>query len=118
MSEEAREYPFICLRDFQNAVRQWSLKNFGEQSYVNPLLGVVEEVGELNHAVLKMRQGIRGDKDFLKEQAEDAVGDILIYLADFCSRFEGGIDLQNAVENAWNIVKQRDWKKNPIDGSQ
>lgn len=118
MNEEARKYPFISLRDFQNDVRQWSMKNFGEQSYVNPLLGVAEEVGELNHAVLKIRQGIREDKDFLKEQIEDAIGDILIYLADFCSRFDEGVDMQNAVENAWKIVKQRDWKKNPKDGSQ
>ena len=44
----------------------------------------------------------------------DAVGDILVYLSDFCSRND--IDLQDAIEVTWEQVKQRDWQKNKEDG--
>lgn len=29
---------------------------------------------------------------------------------------DGGWDLQEIVENTWNVVKQRDWTKNKKDG--
>ena len=90
--------PINDLRELQAAVGQWSRSNFGEQESKHlvlsipspthnaepfrypfplqslaPLLGLVEEIGEFarakNHAEMK-----------------DALGDILIYLLDFCSR--------------------------------
>lgn len=96
------------LSSFQHQVATWSKDNFGDQSFMLPLLGVGEEVGELNHAVLKNIQGIRTDENHT-EQAEDAVGDIVVYLADFCERY--GLSLENCVREAWNIVQHRDWKK-------
>jgi NTP pyrophosphatase (non-canonical NTP hydrolase) len=43
----------------------------------------------------------------------DAVADVLIGLASFCSA--EGIDLDEEVEKTWALVKQRDWKANPDD---
>lgn len=98
------------LRQLQDEVGEWARENFGEeQPATYPLMGVSEEVGELNHSVLKQLQGIRLDEEGVGEAAElDAVGDIIIYLADFCER--RGIDLADAVELAWyDEVQNREW---------
>jgi len=106
--------PF-SLRRLQAEQHEWAKRNFGEevQTYL-PLLGVVEEVGELAHAHLKEAQGIRTTEDH-EAKAKDAVGDAIIYLADYCSR--RGWDLQDIVEQTWAAVKRRDWKANPEGGA-
>lgn len=100
------------LKDFQDGVGRWSEKNFGDQPSSNPLLGVVEEVGELSHAHLKGLQGIRHTPDEIKAMKVDAVGDIMVYLADYCHR--EGIDLEQAVIDTWQKVSKRDWVENPM----
>ena len=70
-----------------------------------------EEVGELNHAYLKLSQGIRGSEEKHRESIEDAVGDILIFLVNFCSHL--GIDVSTALQKTWNEVQKRDWVNNP-----
>jgi NTP pyrophosphatase (non-canonical NTP hydrolase) len=77
------------------------------------LLGVVEEVGELSHAHLKLEQGIRINEDHKTKQV-DAVGDIVVFLAHYCTL--QGIDFGLAVKTCWNEVKQRDWKAFPKNG--
>jgi NTP pyrophosphatase (non-canonical NTP hydrolase) len=76
---------------------------------------LAEEVGELAHAHLKHEQGIRGltDEQYI-EQAADAVGDVVIYLASYCN--SNGIDLDRCVHAAWKEVSARDWIKYPHDG--
>lgn len=104
------------LQTFQAEVGEWSRRNFPNNLPHHPLLGVGEEVGELMHAHLKSDQGIRGtaEEHFLAKV--DAVGDIMIYLADYCER--NGISMLNAVNFAWSEVRERDWKKNQQDGKQ
>ena len=104
------------LQVLQVQVADWSRRNFGEDPdhKHRPLLGVSEEVGELCHAHLKAEQGIRTNEDHQAAKI-DAVGDILIYLADYCTR--NGIDLDSAIRNTWREVKHRDWKKNEVDGT-
>jgi len=75
----------------------------------------MEELGELSHAHLKMEQGIRGEFATHQLGKQDAVGDIIIYLADYCD--QNGLDLQKCVEYAWGQVKNRDWVKNSLDGA-
>ncbi len=99
------------IKQLQKEQAKWSQRNFGEQPAYRPLLGVGEEVGELNHAHLKMEQGIRGSRAEHIAAAKDAVGDIVIYLADYCTRM--GFDLEACVSLAWDEVKERDWKMNP-----
>lgn len=81
----------------------------------NSLIGVMEELGELAHANLKRRQGIRGTEADHIEAEKDAIGDVIIYLSGYCS--SRGFSLAECVEHAWNEVKNRDWTKNKVDGS-
>ena len=102
------------LYELQAEHMEWLEKNFPQQQGHDPLLGIVEEVGELAHAHLKASQGIRGTFDELRAEAFDAIGDIVIYLASYCN--SNGYDLHNAVEHTWYKVKERDWQKYPQDG--
>lgn len=115
------------LSQIQQEVFSWSVLNFGYQESkrsgaqlgsLAPLLGVCEEVGELCHAQLKSHQGIRGfdDHDKRREATQDAVGDILIYLMDFCSR--EGLDIDECLSVAWGEVKSRHWRKPDDDNDE
>jgi len=64
----------------------WSSQMFGDQKGLNhlaPLLGILEELGELEEAVVS-------DLTAFVEEIYDAVGDIGIYTIDFLTRL--GID--------------------------
>ena len=98
----------------QAEVGAWSEMNFGDQPSYKLLLGVVEEVGELSHCVLKQSQGIRMTEDH-KEGIVDAVGDIVIYLMDFCCR--ENLSLESCVDHTWTQVRKRNWKTNPDTGA-
>ena len=111
---------YLSLNEIQNEISRWSEKNFGSQeskAYPNlvlgslaPLLGVVEEVGELCHATLKYHQGIRGydNLEYYRNERDDAVGDIMVYLCDYASR--EGIDLQQILNDVWQQeVSKRNW---------
>lgn len=99
----------MFLMRLQREVGVWSRKNFGKQSSHRPLLGAVEEIGELCHAHLKGEQRIRHTPDEIRAMRIDAVADVVIYLADYCER--EGIDFGQAVERTWAVVKERDWTK-------
>lgn len=101
------------LNKLQEEQKDWIKHNFGDRPSWMPLLGAVEELGELAHAHLKQAQGIRVTENHF-ENKKDAVADIIIYLADYCSA--EGINLHEVVENTWNEVKKRDWKKYPEKG--
>jgi len=105
------------LRLLQSQVKRWAAVNFGgvHGSGYRPLLGALEELGELAHAHLKEEQGIRSNEDHHADKI-DAVGDIVIYLADYC---EGqGISLADAVATTWKQVQQLDWRSDPISGGK
>lgn len=90
----------------QQKLEAWRQGCFGNDGDVanNQLLGVVEEVGELTHHFLKKRQGIRLDEDHDGE-IEDAIGDITIYLMNFCSQL--GIDYGETVQRIADEVMLR-----------
>jgi len=62
--------------------KKWELESFGHQEAKRPALGMIEELGELAHCLLKFQQGIRGFEVFEKyvTEARDAIADIGIYL--------------------------------------
>ena len=101
------------LNKLQSEQKEWGLRNFGEQPAYRMLLGAMEELGELAHAQLKGEQGIRTGEDHSAAK-KDAIGDIVIYLAGYCNA--EGINMAEAVETAWNEVKQRDWVTYPKNG--
>lgn len=97
----------LDLHQLQQEVGRWASSNFPGKEPIVTLLGVGEEMGELYHAFLKRHQGIRLDEDHTANIA-DAVGDIVIFLANFCA--EEGISLDDCVNDAWEEVKKRDWR--------
>jgi NTP pyrophosphatase (non-canonical NTP hydrolase) len=109
-----RKEQALDLVKFQTVHNVWRKVNFPYSRKVDPLLGLVEEVGELSHAVLKQRQGIRGTSDDHESAKRDAIGDIFIYLVDFCNR--EGVDIERCIVEAWGEVKNRNWVKYPKNG--
>ena len=114
----------IDLKNIQKEIGEWADKNFGDELSGNPnkwrpayhpLLGIQEEVGELSHAHLKEAQGIRGTKEEHEAEAKDAIGDIIIYIADYCHLRK--FDLEDIIDSTWKEVQKRDWKKNPTEGT-
>ena len=86
----------------------------GKRKATEQFLGVVEEVGELSHAILKQVQGIRGTDEEHDAKQRDAVADIVIFLAGFCYR--KGWNLEELILEVWKEVRQRDWKTYPGKG--
>ena len=93
----------ITLAQLQREQARWASDNFGRQHPYQPLLGAMEELGELAHAHLKAEQGIRGTLAEHRAAKVDAVGDIIIYLSNYCTL--NGIDLESAVEQTWAKYK-------------
>lgn len=104
----------LTLRRLQDEQRPWVEHNFAGREPFYPLLGAVEELGELAHAHLKALQGIRGTAEEHHAAKVDAVADAIIFLADYCTA--NGIDMQQALEDTWARVKVRDWKADPVNG--
>ncbi len=75
----------LTIAKLQEEQRPWVRHNFGERPPHGPLLGLVEEVGELAHSQLKKEQGIRGTSEEHDIAMKDAVADITIFFADYCS---------------------------------
>lgn len=130
----------IDLKQIQSDHLQWATNNFGERNPQLASLGVGEEIGELiesldnltqhqvknlllkiaasngklQHSQLKSAQNIRGNQDKHLLEAKDAIGDITIYLIDICNALN--VDYEEIINTTWNIVKQRNWKQNQLNG--
>jgi NTP pyrophosphatase (non-canonical NTP hydrolase) len=111
-AEEAHDH--MTLRDIQEDQKPWVAHNFGRRATYMPLLGAMEELGELAHAHLKAEQGIRGTVAEHEVAAKDAVADIIIFLLDYCSA--RGWDAASIVSDTWKAVRTRDFKADPIRG--
>lgn len=106
----------VNMYQIQSEQEAWAERNFGakeERDADDPLIGIAEELGELCHAHLKNKQGIRTNEDHHRNKI-DAIGDMLIYMLDYCNLH--GICMEEALQNTWNEVKQRDWNKNKENG--
>jgi NTP pyrophosphatase (non-canonical NTP hydrolase) len=104
----------LDLEKFQAEVEEWGKKNFPDSCWQMCVMGVTEEMGELNHALLKQWQGIRGTHEEHEKLAKDAVGDIVIFLTHLC--IKRGWNLSEIVAKTWAEVSQRDWIENPSCG--
>lgn len=104
----------LTFETIQNELNVWTKYNFPNSTSNQQFLGMVEEVGELSHALLKQEQGIRGTKEEHEEKIRDSLGDLLIYTLNFCN--SKGYNLNEILEETWNHVKNRDWVKYKIDG--
>lgn len=108
----------INLKGIQAEVKEWRDRNFPGADIKQRTLGVCEEAGELAHVVLKQEQAIRGydDEAVALAGVKDATGDLVIFLMGVCDFY--GFDLDDAIKETWNHVRQRDWLKNREDGGE
>ena len=96
----------MTIEEIQQEVAAWVSHNFPNHHSWHPILGMQEELGELSHAYLKRTQGVRTTENH-DAAIEDAVGDLLIYLLDFCNT--QGIDARDVLHRTWLQVRKRDW---------
>lgn len=71
----------------QILVKEWLEKQpFGPgQKAWEPLLGMIEELGELSRAQLKAHQKIRGTQEEHDDKAKDSIGDLTVFILGFCN---------------------------------
>jgi NTP pyrophosphatase (non-canonical NTP hydrolase) len=95
------------LSTVQRESREWRARAYPETRNIElQALGVCEEAGELAHAVLKYKQGIRGyDREKTCAEVADAIGDIVIYACGVADQLD--IDVSRAVYKAWEHVRDR-----------
>jgi NTP pyrophosphatase (non-canonical NTP hydrolase) len=105
----------MALDRLQRQRKPWGEHNFPDATPEDQIIGAIEELGELAHANLKRRQGIRGTEAEHTDAERDAIGDIIIYLTGYC--INRGFSIAECVERAWNEVKDRDWIANKDNGS-
>lgn len=110
----------VDLEVYQEEIIEWSHKNFGEVPNsqiplrISSFLGMVEEIGEIAHSILKLTQGIRGTREEHIEKIKDGIADLMVFLLDFCGRNEMNAD--TLLRDVWNKVRQRDWNKDKLTG--
>lgn len=69
----------------QSEVARWVAKNFPGAPPSWQIWGLIEELGELTHAHLKNKQGIRGSNEKHIAAGKDAIADSVIFFAHLCS---------------------------------
>ena len=79
------ENQIVNLVKMQDEQIAWSLRNFGQQPPHRPMLGIVEELCELEEALLMGEDHIGGVEEY-KKDVLDAVGDVGIYMLDYCGK--------------------------------
>lgn len=107
MRENVKSTEIMSVYDIQQESNEWRQKAYPDTSgALFQLAGVTEEVGELAHAVLKYKQGIRGyDQIKMRDEAGDAIGDTIIYLCGLASDL--GLSVEHELNKAWQHVKKR-----------
>lgn len=85
----------LTLKELQTQQLAWARHNFGQAPSYHLLLGMIEEVGELSHSLLKSIQNIRGSAEKHDLAGKDAVADVTIYMTQYCS--ERSLDLQEVL---------------------
>ena len=106
----------LSLNELTKEVGMWANQNFQTRPLHRAVLGICEEAGELAHAQLKLEQGIRGTRVEHIAEMKDALGDLMIYMADLC--YLRGFDFEEIVRETWQKVSQRDWTKDPKKGGE
>jgi len=104
----------LQLTTLQNERNDWIAHNFPGDMLEDSIMGAVEELGELAHHWLKMKQGIRGTEEEHIDGMLDSVADCVIFLAGVCSHL--GADYGVLVADTWGKVMLRDWQADPQRG--
>lgn len=84
------------FNEVKNQVGEWSAANFGDNGmgefkYLRPYMGIFEELEELESAERLLRLFPQSSKLEIMDEIKDALGDICIYMLDFC--YQLGVDV-------------------------
>ena len=105
------------MKTLGKEIKDWAIKQFGEEDAESMFFAsLVEEIGELSHALLKKKQKIRYTEEEVDQKIRQEIADVCIALMGLASKLD--VDLEQAVLDKWNEVKTRDWKQNPISGGR
>lgn len=90
--DKSYEPTFKNAREIIDEIGTWAARNWPDDKH-HPDLGVVEEIGETVHCVLKRLQKIRGFDDpvYFNNEISDAFADASIYLMHYC--YKNGLTL-------------------------
>lgn len=83
--EGKNEVERAWLEGFQVEQKAWSIRNFGDGPQHRPVVGMIEELGELFEA-LEERNVLAStdDDERCRAAIEDAVGDVIVYMVNVC----------------------------------
>jgi NTP pyrophosphatase (non-canonical NTP hydrolase) len=73
-----------ALNALQTEIHAWHLRNYPTDTVHQAILGMGEEIGELDRADVKQHGGIRGTWDEWQAEKKKEAGDVLIGLLNFC----------------------------------
>jgi len=82
------EIASATIDQLEDEITSWHVTNYPKDDVLSALLGVVEELGELNRVELKQEGNIRGTYEYWQEEKVKEVGDVLISLINFCGKME------------------------------
>lgn len=109
----------VSIPHLQQTWKEWSTRNFGPSFQpvpgmpYRPLIGMMEELGELAHAHLKKEQNIRLNEDH-EGNAKDSIGDLFMFMMDYCNG--RGWDIEEIITKTACHVLRRDWTADPTMG--
>lgn len=102
----------LSIPDMQAEVWEWNSRQpWADDPPAIVALGLGEEAGEVQRAVLKQHQQIRGTHEEWQLEAKKECGDVFIKL---CALAESmGFDLEDAIRQRWADVGQRNFTTDP-----
>ena len=103
----------IDIPQFQDDVDVWNGKQpWRDDPSIVVVVGLGEEVGEVQRAVLKLYQGIRGTSEEWRQEAAKELGDVFIKCCQLATSLN--LDLQDCIEQRWGDISQRNFTKDRI----
>lgn len=98
----------IRIPTMQDDVDMWNSRQpWRDDPPVVVVVGLGEETGEVQRAVLKMHQGIRGTKEEWIEEAAKEMGDVFIKLCQLATALD--LDLEDCIRERWGEISQRNF---------
>jgi NTP pyrophosphatase (non-canonical NTP hydrolase) len=114
MGETKVQIPNLSLNRIQADHHSWIQHNFPTETNHQAVFGMIEELGEITHHLLKREQGIRGEGVNHAAEIRDGCADLVIFMMTLADN--EGFVLLEAINEAWDQVKRRDWIQYPHDG--
>lgn len=96
----------MSLNEYEDRVTKWMARNVPDSGVNEYGLLLSEETGEVNRALLKMTQRIRGTREQWMAELRKEVADVFFALQGLC--VHAGLDLAEAVAVRWEQVADLD----------